>query len=127
MTDLNEPGPVEPTQVDVSEAAEVDDRDARYLRLAADFENFKRRKTQKVTDLRRYESEDAARALLPVLDNLRRAVEHASEAGAEEFFVSGLQLVVREFETALERLGVGRGPAVGGRLGPAVDAAGGGG
>jgi molecular chaperone GrpE len=99
---------------------EVDDRDARYLRLAADFENFKRRKAQEILDVRRYESEDAARAMLPVLDNLRRAVEHASEAGAEEFFVSGLELVVREFETALERLGVVRVPAVGERFDPAL-------
>jgi molecular chaperone GrpE len=98
----------------------IDDRDARYLRLAADFENFKRRKTQEIADVRRYESEDAALALLPVLDNLRRAVEHASEAGAEEFFVSGLELVVREFETALERLGVVPVPAVGERFDPSI-------
>src|SRR5450759_4774416 len=78
-----------------------DERDARYLRLAADFENFKRRKAQEIRDVRRYESEDAARAMLPVLDNLRRAVEHAGEDGAEEYFVSGLQPVVREFERAL--------------------------
>src|ERR1700681_3185300 len=101
-------------------ADEPDERDARYLRLAADFENFKRRKAQEISDRRRYESEDAARALLPVLDNLRRAVEHASEAGAEEFFVSGLQLVVREFETALERLGVVPVPAVGERFDPTI-------
>ena len=119
-TDLNEPAPAEPAQPDDSDPGAVDDRDARYLRLAADFENFKRRKNQEVTDLRRYESEDAARALLPVLDNLRRAVEHASEAGAEEFFVSGLQLVVREFETALERLGVVPVPAVGERFDPTI-------
>ena len=99
---------------------EPDERDARYLRLAADFENFKRRKTQELSDVRRYESEDAALALLPVLDNLRRAVEHAGEAGAEEFFVSGLQLVVREFETALERIGVVPVPAVGERFDPAI-------
>ena len=99
---------------------EPDERDARYLRLAADFENFKRRKAQEMTDARRYESEDAALALLPVLDNLRRAVEHASEAGAEDFFVSGLQLVVREFETALERIGVVPVPAVGERFDPAI-------
>jgi molecular chaperone GrpE len=55
-----------------------------------------------------------------VLDNLRRAVEHAGEAGAEEFFVSGLELVVREFETALERLGVVRVPAVGERFDPSL-------
>jgi molecular chaperone GrpE len=119
--DLDEPTPVDESPAEVLEAEpeEVDDRDARYLRLAADFENFKRRKAQEIADVRRYESEDAARALLPVLDNLRRAVEHAGEAGAEEFFVSGLELVVREFETALERLGVVRVPAVGERFDPA--------
>jgi molecular chaperone GrpE len=109
-----------PETADAGESPERDDRDQRYLRLAADFENFKRRKAQEMTDARRYESEDAARALLPVLDNLRRAVEHAADAGAEEFFVSGLELVVREFETALERLGVVRVPAVGERFDPAM-------
>src|SRR5450759_5677024 len=101
--DLEEPTPVDESPAGVLEAEpeEVDDRDARYLRLAADFENFKRRKAQEIADVRRYESEDAARALLPVLDNLRRAVEHAGEDGAEEYFVSGLQPVVREFERAL--------------------------
>jgi len=97
--------------------AEAEDR---YLRLAADFDNFKRRKGQELIDSSRYASEDAVRAMLPVLDNLRRAVEHAPEAGAEDFFVNGLQLVVREFETALERLGVSRIPAVGEPFDPAV-------
>jgi molecular chaperone GrpE len=116
-TDTGAPAESEPAE---AAATEPDERDARYLRLAADFENFKRRKGQELADARRYESEDAAVALLPVLDNLRRAVEHASEAGAEEFFVSGLQLVVREFETALERLGVVPVPAAGERFDPAI-------
>jgi molecular chaperone GrpE len=118
--DLDEPVDAESSAPDAPDPEEIDDRDARYLRLAADFENFKRRKAQEITDVRRYESEDAARALLPVLDNLRRAVEHASEAGAEEFFVSGLELVVREFETALERLGVVPVAAAGERFDPAI-------
>ena len=120
--DVAEARPQDDEEPEVGAAAPEgpDERDARYLRLAADFENFKRRKTQEIRDVRRYESEDAARALLPVLDNLRRAVEHASEAGAEEFFVSGLELVVREFETALERLGVVPVPSVGERFDPAV-------
>jgi molecular chaperone GrpE len=80
--------------------------DERYLRLAADFENFRRRKNQELADRSRYASEDAAVALLPVLDNLRRAVAHAAEAGTAEFFVAGLELVVREFEAALQKLGV---------------------
>src|SRR3984957_20370352 len=111
-----------PAQKEPAEPAaeEPDERDTRYLRLAADFENFKRRKAQEISDVRRYESEDAARSLLPVLDNLRRAVEHAGEAGAEEFFVSGLELVVREFEAALQRIGVVPVPAAGERFDPAI-------
>jgi molecular chaperone GrpE len=100
---------VEPGEVATAEAtsgAAPAEPDERYLRLAADFENFRRRKNQELLDRSRYASEDAARALLPVLDNLRRAVAHAAEAGTEEFFVSGLELVVREFEAALEKLGV---------------------
>ncbi|HSP65829.1 MAG TPA: nucleotide exchange factor GrpE [Candidatus Deferrimicrobium sp.] len=94
------------TAIDEDDAAPREEPDERYLRLAADFENFRRRKNQELVDRSRYASEDAARALLPVLDNLRRAVAHAPEVGTEEFFVSGLGLVVREFEAALEKLGV---------------------
>ncbi len=93
-----------PEEVPVATApAEPDER---YLRLAADFENFRRRKAQELIDRSRYASEDAAKALLPVLDNLRRAIGHAADAGDEAVAVSGLELVVREFETALEQLGV---------------------
>lgn len=98
----------------------LSDGENRYLRLAADFENYRRRKDQDLADGRRYASEEAARGLLPVLDNLRRAVEHAPEGGAEDFFVNGLHLVVREFEAALERLGVTRVPSVGEPFDPAV-------
>jgi molecular chaperone GrpE len=98
-------------------AAEPDER---YLRLAADFENFRRRKNQEVADRSRYASEDAARALLPVLDNLRRAVAHAADDGTAERFVSGLELVVREFEAALEKLGVEPIEAVGQPFDPSL-------
>ena len=98
----------------------LSDGENRYLRLAADFENFRRRKDQELVDSRRYASEEAAQALLPVLDNLRRAVEHAPEAGAEDSVVNGLTLVVREFESALERIGVSTVSGVGEPFDPAV-------
>jgi molecular chaperone GrpE len=94
------------TPEEVPVAAAPAEPDERYLRLAADFENFRRRKAQELIDRSRYASEDAAKALLPVLDNLRRAIGHAADAGNEAVAVSGLELVVREFETALEQLGV---------------------
>ncbi len=103
--DVTEAAP--PTEDGASDGAEghaATEPDERYLRLAADFENFRRRKNQELVDRSRYGSEEAARALLPILDNLRRAVAHASEDPTE--LVTGLQLTVREFESALERLGV---------------------
>jgi len=96
------------------------DTEQRYLRLAADFENFKRRKGQELEDRSRYASEEAVRAMLPVLDNLRRAFDHAPDGGAEEVLVNGLHLVVREFDSALERLGVTRVPGVGQPFDPSV-------
>jgi molecular chaperone GrpE len=93
--------------------------DERYLRLAADFENFRRRKNQELADRSRYASEEAARALLPVLDNLQRAVGHAGESSPEDL-VNGLGLVVREFENALGKLGVTPIDALGQPFDPAV-------
>jgi molecular chaperone GrpE len=98
-----DPADATPAEAPASSAAA--EPDERYLRLAADFENFRRRKNQELVDRSRYASEDAAKALLPVLDNLRRAVTHAAENGSPEL-VGGLELVVREFEAALDRLGV---------------------
>ncbi|HEY7927168.1 MAG TPA: nucleotide exchange factor GrpE [Candidatus Dormibacteraeota bacterium] len=93
--------------------------DERYLRLAADFENFRRRKNQELADRSRYASEDAARALLPVLDNLQRAVGHAGDSSPDDL-INGLGLVVREFENALTNLGVTPIDALGQPFDPAV-------
>ena len=122
--------PVGPGEAGETEQAVVADVDAlqqalsegenRYLRLAADFENFRRRKDQELIDSRRYASEEAARALLPVLDNLRRAAEHAPDGGAEDDLVNGLTLVIREFDAALERIGITPVPGEGSPFDPAV-------
>jgi molecular chaperone GrpE len=92
----------------------------KYLRLAADLDNFRRRKAQELADRSRYASEDAALALLPVLDNLRRAVEHAPEEGADPQLQNGLRMVLQQFETALASIGVLPVETVGQRFDPAV-------
>ena len=92
------------------------------LRLAADFENFKRRKAQELADRSRYAAEEAAQILLPVLDNLRRAVEHAPQLDDETVhnFVNGVAMVLRDFDAALERIGVTSISALGEPFDPAV-------
>ena len=130
MSDMNDDAVDEPVDGETGTATEEpqpevnvvpDDvlSDARYLRLAADFENFRRRKAQEMADRARYASEDAARAMLPVLDNLRRAVDHADTADVADL-VHGLQLVVREFEAALANIGVTPIDAAGRPFDPAV-------
>lgn len=97
----------------------LEERQEQYLRLAADFENFRRRTAAELADRGRYGGEAAARELLPVLDNLRRATDHISEGGDEQLR-DGLAMVVREFEAALERIGVQPITALGEAFDPAL-------
>lgn len=91
----------------------------RYTRLAADFDNFRKRTAREQSDRVRYAAESAARALLPVLDNLRRAVDAAPPGTAEEL-LDGLRHTVRQFEDALASVGVTPIEAVGERFDPAL-------
>jgi molecular chaperone GrpE len=95
----------------------LDERDAQYLRLAADFENFRRRSAQEALERARYGGEQAALALLPVLDNLQRAMAHAPEGDP---LLDGVRMVARQFEEALRSLGVTPIEAVGQPFDPAV-------
>ena len=88
-----------------------------YLRLAADFENFKRRRALEAQEQARYGAESMLRAILPVLDNLARALSHIPE-DASDGLAEGLRLTVRQLEEALRSEGVGRIPAVGGAFDP---------
>lgn len=77
----------------------------RYLRAAADLENLRKR-TKRECDDARFESKvKVLKEMLPVVDNLERAIEHAA-ASAGNPIVDGVQLVLRQFLTAFERLEV---------------------
>jgi molecular chaperone GrpE len=91
---------------------------ARYQRLAADFENYKRRTRQELGDRTQYANEELLRKLLPILDNLRRALDHAPE-GIDRNWFDGLRMVVRQFEDTLQSQGVSAIPAVGEKFDPA--------
>jgi molecular chaperone GrpE len=102
------------------------ERNDQLLRLAADFENFRRRKNQELSDRARYAAEEATRALLPVLDNLRRAVDHAPQEaeaapgnGSEQLH-EGLRMVVLQFEQALRQIGVEPVETVGAAFDPSI-------
>ena len=90
-----------------AESAEEEAGRAReaLLRTVADFENLKRRTEREKSDYFRFALADALRDLLGVLDNLDRAVSHASDGAGSEF-LSGVEMTARQFLDALRRQGV---------------------
>jgi len=77
----------------------------RVLRAAADAENFKKRLQREKEEQTRYANESFMRELLPVIDNLERALEH-SEAGADQGgLVEGLNMTLKGFLDTLSRFG----------------------
>jgi molecular chaperone GrpE len=90
---------------------------ARYQRLAADFENFKRRTRQDLTDRTQFANEELLRKLLPLRDNLRRALEHAPE-GIDRNWFEGIKMVARQFDDVLQAQGLSTIPAVGEKFDP---------
>lgn len=79
-----------------------------YLRERADLENFRRRAQKEKEDLARFANENILKDLLPVLDNLERAIEHArQESGAgEEGLRQGVEMTLGLFAKSLEKFGV---------------------
>lgn len=79
-----------------------------FLRERADLENFKRRMQREQAESLRFANEPLIRDLLPVIDNLERAVGHAQSGGDGQPLVEGVALVVRSFLDTLEKYGVTR-------------------
>ena len=96
------------------EAKQIHDR---WMRERADLENVKRRAAREKADLAKFASEGVMRDLLPVLDNLERAVAHAE--GEPGPLLSGVKLVLKSLQDVLERHGVTRVKARGALFDPA--------
>ena len=80
----------------------------RLLYQQADFENFKKLKVKEKVDLLRYGNETLVKELLPVIDNLERAIEHATNTEGSTTIVEGVELTLSGFLKALEKFGVTR-------------------
>ncbi|MCI4355415.1 MAG: nucleotide exchange factor GrpE [Thermoplasmata archaeon] len=91
-----------------------------WLRSAADFDNFRKRARRELEDARRGGREDLLRALLPVFDNLGRAIQSATRSTDLKAMTEGLTMVERQFVDALGREGISRVPTVGHAFDPTV-------
>ncbi|BCR06977.1 hypothetical protein DESUT3_40460 [Desulfuromonas versatilis] len=92
-----------------------------YLRQRADLENFRKRAQRDKEDTARFANEGILREMLPVLDNLERAVEHArQEEASGNGLLQGVEMTVSQFQKALEKFGVKPVQALGQPFDPAV-------
>ena len=99
-----EPAAARPTASLEAKIAELESAGAeakdRYLRLAADFDNFKRRSRQEQLETIKHASAELISRLLPGLDDLHKALDHKPD-GIDEAWVKGVELSVRKLEEAL--------------------------
>lgn len=89
----------------------------RLLRAAADLENYKKRAAKEREEVLKFGNEKVLKDLLPVVDNLDRALAAAPPAGA---LTEGVTLVRASFEAALAKHGVKSFSALGTRFDPAL-------
>jgi molecular chaperone GrpE len=90
------------------------------LRMAADFDNFRKRSRREVADALLRGKEELLRELLPVFDNLERATAHAAVGADLKTFVEGIEMVMKQFRDSLSRAGIERVPTVGTAFDPTV-------
>ena len=95
----------------------------RMLRLRADFDNYRKRTERERGEIERFALADALREILPVVDNLERALEaqgaQSPPADPGELR-KGVEMIVRQFHEVLRRNGLSPIPAVGERFDPSV-------
>lgn len=77
-----------------------------FLRQVAELENFKKRIAREKGEAIRYANEELVRDLLPILDNLERAVEHARGGGNGKPILDGVEMVLKGFLEVLSKHGM---------------------
>ena len=97
------------------EAKELFDR---LLRLSAEMENFKKRVEKEKVESYKFANENLLKDLLPILDNLERALEHGQEAENAKALLEGVDMVLKGFISILEKYGVTRIEALGAEFDP---------
>ncbi len=85
------------------EAAENYDK---FIRISAEFENYKKRSAKDRADFARYGNEQLIKDILPIMDSMEMALEHSSNSGDFDAFVEGLKLIHEKFYITLGKNGV---------------------
>lgn len=111
--DSKEPNPLQENEIQSLQeklsAAETDAKEKydQLLRVAAEFDNFKKRSQREIEEFRKYANESLLSALLPVVDNLERAISSTDvHDGSPACLAEGVKLTFQEILKIFERFGV---------------------
>jgi len=85
----------------------------KMMRLAAEFDNYKKRNAKEYENIRKYAAENIIKELIPIVDNFERAIESATESRDFNSFIEGVKLILNQMLNLLDKEGVTRIKAVG--------------
>lgn len=92
---------------------QIEELKERMLYQQAEFENFKKLRAREKQDLLKFGNETLIKEMLPVIDNLERAIEHAGKTEEAKSITEGLGLTLNGFLKVLEKFDVTRVEALG--------------
>jgi molecular chaperone GrpE len=78
----------------------------RFLRVAADFDNYKKRAAREKEEWAKFANEDLIKAILPFIDNLERAINHAEKVEEAGVLIEGVRLTIKQLLQALSKFGL---------------------
>ena len=78
----------------------------KYIRLYAEFDNYKKRTVKEKLEFMKTAAQDMMAALLPVIDDFDRAKKNAEDEATSEVFTEGIQLVYQKFNHTLQQKGL---------------------
>jgi molecular chaperone GrpE len=103
-----------------SKIDEIKALNEKYLRLAAEFDNYKRRAQRDQSDGIRFANEKLFRDLLPIIDNLERAIQCGSDQTGNGGLLEGVDLTYKQFLETLTKFGVRQISSVGELFDPSM-------
>jgi molecular chaperone GrpE len=96
--------------------AQLDEMRDKYIRLSAEFDNYRKRSLREKMDLTKYASEDVLQSILPVVDDFERAINSMEISSDMDAIKQGLHLISSKFSDFLKTKGVSEIDAIGKEL-----------
>lgn len=85
---------------------QLDEMRDKYIRLSAEFDNYRKRTIREKADMLKFASEDTLRDMLPVVDDLERAAQAVETASEVEALKQGIALIIGKFHEFMKAKGV---------------------